>query len=364
MEDSEDDAGLVSLALKREALPFELLRVDTRDGFSNGIIDFKPDVILSDHSLPQFNSIDAFKLYQETGINIPFILVTGTVSEEFAVNVIKKGVDDYILKSNLSRLPSAISSAIGKRRAESEKIEAYHKLEVQNAELQKVNKELDNFVYSVSHNLRAPLLSVLGLINLLNAEGQPSSVAQNFINMMERTILQLDRTLKDILQYSHNVHNELSDEAVDFDRIIENCFDHFLHLPHLSRITRQVEVSNEVKFRSDSQRIGILFRNLISNSLNYWDEKKEKPWIKVQVLVDTKQGTIVVADNGVGIDSELIPSVFNMFYRANEKSNGAGLGLYIVKEIVTKLNGKIILESKLNEGTKVSIVIPNIDNDS
>ena len=103
LEDSEDDAGLVSLALERDDIPFEFKRVETKKDYVHSIDNFQPDVILSDHSLPQFNSIDALKIYNEKELEIPFILVTGSVSEEFAVNIIKQGADDYIRLSLRSK---------------------------------------------------------------------------------------------------------------------------------------------------------------------------------------------------------------------------------------------------------------------
>src|ERR1041385_1148659 len=104
LEDLEDDAGLLDRALTKEKIAFTRMRVDTREEFIDALHSFGPDLILSDHALPQFNSIEALKIVQETNLEIPFIIVTGSVSEEFAVNCIKKGVDDYVLKSNLSRL--------------------------------------------------------------------------------------------------------------------------------------------------------------------------------------------------------------------------------------------------------------------
>lgn len=363
LEDSEDDAGLVSLALKRDGISFELLRVESKDEFIQTLNQYKPNVILSDHALPQFNSIEAFKVYKEKGIGVPFILVTGTVSEEFAVNVLKQGVDDYILKSNLSRLSSSILSAMGKRKAENEKLEAHQKLEIQNEALQKINKELDNFVYSVSHNLRSPLLSVLGLIDILSKDTHPGPDAIPIIQMMKNSVLQLDKTLQDIIEYSHNTHNEITKEKIDWKKIIADVFDHFNHYNQFHKIQRSIDLKEEVPTISDSRRISILLRNIISNAINYSDEKREKPLINLSVSVVKNHATITVEDNGVGIDPDSISNVFNMFYRASTKSVGAGLGLYVAKEVITKLNGIIEIHSELSKGTKVVMTIPNYSNE-
>jgi PAS domain S-box-containing protein len=121
LEDVQSDAELVERTLKRSGIDFEKVLVDTRDEFTHALKDFEPDVILSDHSLPEFNSLEALKLLKETGRDIPFILITATVSEEFAVNVMKEGASDYVLKDRLQRLPSAIINALGKFQSDADR---------------------------------------------------------------------------------------------------------------------------------------------------------------------------------------------------------------------------------------------------
>src|SRR5690606_839837 len=115
LEDMEEDVWLVERVLKKDGLKFRILTVDSEAEFTGALESFKPQVILSDHSLPQFNSTEALKISRKKTPDTPFILVTGTVSEEFAVNSLKQGADDYVLKSNLNRLPSAIKTAIKQR---------------------------------------------------------------------------------------------------------------------------------------------------------------------------------------------------------------------------------------------------------
>src|SRR5258708_296884 len=118
LEDVEEDTLLIERVLRKGGMNFTTKRVDTRDEFSDAIAAFQPDVVLSDHSMPQFNSLEALKIFKERTMMVPFILVTGAVSEEFAVNCLQEGADDYILKSNLTRLPVAIMNAINKKKAE------------------------------------------------------------------------------------------------------------------------------------------------------------------------------------------------------------------------------------------------------
>lgn len=101
LEDTWEDVYLIEYALKKEKFSFESFVVDTEEGFTEGIKTFNPDIVLSDHSLSQFNSVEALKLSKKLCPQVPFILVTGTVSEDFAVTILKKGAQDYILKGNL-----------------------------------------------------------------------------------------------------------------------------------------------------------------------------------------------------------------------------------------------------------------------
>lgn len=359
LEDLEDDVGLVQRALAKGNLKFETKRVDTHDEFVDAIRNFKPEVILSDHSLPQFNSIEALKICRRVGLPVPFILVTGTVSEEFAVSCLKQGADDYVLKSNLTRLPSAIENALKQRDLREQRRKADQELRTQNEELVKINRELDSFVYSVSHNLRAPLMSVLGLLNLVKKEDlQKDNRFSSYFNMMDHSIKKLDETLKEILDYSKNARNELLIDQVDLNALIEDAFGRLQYMEGNDMIKRHVSVTEQAPLYSDTARILVILNNLISNAIKYRDENKS---CTLTLMADVQQthATLVIEDNGIGIASELQPKIFNMFFRATERSQGAGLGLYIVKETVEKLGGTVELQSTLGEGSKFTIRITN-----
>jgi DNA-binding NtrC family response regulator len=199
LEDLEEDAGLVDRILKKADISFVRTRVDAEPEFIEALDNFKPDIILSDHSLPQFNSIEALRICGEKKIDIPFILVTGAVSEEFAVSCLKMGAVDYVLKTNLSRLPQAVVYALQQHQAEKDRLVQADILRKQNEELTKINKELDAFVYRVSHDLRSPLSSILGLTGLSRAEGYTNEEsARRYFEMIEVNVLRLDETLPQI----------------------------------------------------------------------------------------------------------------------------------------------------------------------
>lgn len=360
LEDQEDDAGLVDRALKRERMHFIRLRVDTKEEFTHAIENFKPDIILSDHSLPHFNSIEALKICQAKKLNIPFILVTGAVSEEFAVNCLKRGADDYVLKSNLSRLPLAIRYALRQHRFENNRQVQEELLRKQNDELTKINKELDLFVYSVSHDLRSPLSSILGLVNVARMEAMKSyEVFENYLDMIEHSVMKLDLTLREILDYSRNARGELITTETNLAQLINDAFEQLAHVNGCDQIKRQINIQGHTAFYSDSYRLSVILSNLISNAIKYRDEYKKPPLITISATITPAHCTLIISDNGIGIHPKYLGSVFKMFYRASDRSQGAGLGLYIVKEMVEKLEGKIMIESTPGHGTTISLSIPN-----
>ncbi len=359
LEDLEEDFFLITRALKKAGMDFVAKRVDTKEQFSNALDAFGADVILCDHSLPQLNSNEALRIFHQRELRIPFILVTGAVSEEFAVSSLKHGADDYVLKSNLARLPNVIENALKAKEAERQKIEAAQALARQNEALKKINKELDSFVYSVSHNLRAPLMSVLGLLDLAKNEDN-AIVIHQYHEMMKSSVCKLDDTLREILEYARNARQGLVIDRIDFQKAINDNFERMQFMPGYERIRKEIFIDGNSQFYSDQYRLSLILNNLISNGIKYSDPAKENPFIHIRIHVDPHKASLSFSDNGIGIDNEYIQKVFNMFFRATEEKEGAGLGLYIVKEAVEKLCGTIRLESQLGKGTVFNIDLPNM----
>src|SRR5574337_237213 len=192
LEDNPVDVELIQRELKKSGITSIFHVSDTREQFIQGLYKFRPGVILSDHALPQFNSLDALRIAKEFDTSIPFLLVTGAVSEEFAVTVIKEGADDYILKNHLMRLPSAIGNAIKKKAAEKERGEMLERLLF-------TNNELNTFIYKATHDLRGPLTSIMGLVNLAGrAENQPN--VATFIKMIAESTAKLDEILISLIE--------------------------------------------------------------------------------------------------------------------------------------------------------------------
>ena len=240
----------------------------------------------------------------------------------------------------------------------SEAKEAERILTRKNLELQKTNSELDNFVYSTSHELRAPLMSVLGLISLLETEADKRE--QNlYLNLMKGSIQKLDNIIHDIIDYSRNARFDVIISPVDFHFILEKTTNNLQFIQGFEKIEVRKKIKGEVPFYSDRRRVEIVVNNLISNGLKFYNPVIEKPFVDVLVQVNENHALIRVEDNGRGIPKNHLPRIFDMFFRGHEQSTGGGLGLYILKEIVEKLNGHIHIESTEGLGSVFTIKLPN-----
>jgi signal transduction histidine kinase len=232
-----------------------------------------------------------------------------------------------------------------------------------NEELKKSNKELDGFVYSVSHDLRAPLSSMLGVIGLCEM-GNPDAFMEKNISLLKSSIQKLDGFIMDILDYSRNSRLEINRQEIHFNDLLTDISDNlkFMGTGDQRKVDIRVTVRNGVAFHSDQSRLSIILNNLISNSIRYQNPEVSDPFVEIRVEVSETAANILVRDNGIGIGKENQEKVFNMFYRVSNKSIGSGLGLYIVKETVEKLNGVIKLSSEPGKGTDFIIRLPNLAN--
>ncbi|NOS93612.1 MAG: HAMP domain-containing histidine kinase [Cyclobacteriaceae bacterium] len=232
-------------------------------------------------------------------------------------------------------------------------------LKGRNLELKKLNRELDSFIYSTAHDLRSPLTSLLGLLNIMKYENQQDSIKPH-LEMMENSIYRMEDFIEQIVGYSKNKRLALQPSQIEFNSLLSEVFDSHQFLPGASHIKHIIDIKQETPFYSDRGRMLILFNNLISNAIRYADFLKPNPFIRIEICVDDSEVTISFSDNGIGIGSEHIDKVFQMFYRANATSKGSGLGLFIFKETITKLGGQVAVSSTLSEGTHFDIQIPNL----
>jgi signal transduction histidine kinase len=235
------------------------------------------------------------------------------------------------------------------------------KLEQQYKELEKTNIELDRFVYSTSHDLRAPLKSMLGLIKLTKADAEPGNrELHKRLDMLNKSVTRLDDFIEEILDYSRNARLEVAKDEINFEELIQEIRANHKFMEEAKGLNLQVKIQQQGKFVSDKRRLKVVLNNLISNAIKYSDVSKEKSFVKIFVECRGENAIATVEDNGIGIAEKDKVKIFEMFYRASTLSSGSGLGLYIVKETIEKLGGAIYLESELNKGTKFTVTIPNL----
>ena len=230
---------------------------------------------------------------------------------------------------------------------------------LKNEELLKINEELDRFVYSASHDLRAPISSLLGLIEVARLEKDPASI-QNLLDMQKRSLQKLDKFIFDIVSYSRNNRVDLEIGRIDFQELLDDTYDQLQYMEKIKQLKRITEIDEDIFFYSDQKRITVILNNLISNAIKYSVSSKSDAFIKTTIKKVERGVSIHVVDNGEGIDNEHIHRIYDMFYRASEQSVGSGIGLYIVKEVVQKLKGTIEVQSKKYQGSEFVVHLPDL----
>jgi PAS domain S-box-containing protein len=232
-------------------------------------------------------------------------------------------------------------------------------LKKQNEELIRINSELDRFVYSASHDLRAPLMSVKGLINMIKLDPEKQNTDQ-YLALIEKSVNKLDHFISDIIHYSRNARMDIMPKQIDFQELLQESIDSLRYMEGADTVKSIRNIVQEAPFCSDYSRLLMVFNNIISNAVQYRDTRKENSYLKIDILVDEKRAILRFSDNGIGIPEEYVDKIFKMFFRANADSKGSGLGLYIVKGVLEKLEGSVSVQSRLGEGTTFSFEIPNL----
>jgi signal transduction histidine kinase len=229
-------------------------------------------------------------------------------------------------------------------------------LEDERENLNKENKELDSFLSNTSHDLRTPIASILGLTYLGKLELEEEK-ARSFMIMIEERIKKLDLVIGDILSLSRSKKVDLKIEELEFGKLLDETIADIRFNKGVSAIQLEyIEGPNDT-FRSDYNQMKIILNNLMANAVKYHNLNQPNPYIRVSFKRTRNAVEIAVQDNGEGIAKENIPKIFDMFYRASPSTEGTGLGLYIVQEALTKINGLILVESELGKGSTFKILL-------
>jgi signal transduction histidine kinase/ligand-binding sensor domain-containing protein len=225
-------------------------------------------------------------------------------------------------------------------------------------QLGKTIKELDAFVYSASHDLVAPLKSVLGLVDLARLEN-PSEELSLYLGHIEISVEKLENVIQSMIQHSRNTRFEITHESVNIHDLIQECIADVKFMPGAESVTFQVDIPPHHIVHSDPRRLKIIFDNLISNAIKYRDPDKSTNMIQLGFESDDTSWKLGIRDNGIGIQNKHLGRLFEMFFRATNRSQGSGLGLYIVHETINRLHGEIEVDSEFGAWTRFVVTIPH-----
>lgn len=310
-------------------------------------------VILSDQKMPEQTGVEFFEEIRVKYPNPIRILITGYADIESVIGAINRGhVFRYIKKPWTDvDVQSAIDEA--------------HKfyvttnmLALKNEELQKAYDELDKFAYSATHDMRGPILSVLGIVDLMKTAESMDEVKE-MNEMMGNAMLKLDNYIQNLHDHYSIRRGELNITDIDFENVLVDMSDLYDITSKLKKVNFNKACVQSSKFRSDDISIKIIINNLLSNSFKYQKKDNEDKQVSLSINVESGVAKIVVEDNGVGIPEQNLKDVFTMFFRGSHEEIGSGFGLYNVKDALGKVNGKIEVESTVNEGTKFTVTIPS-----
>lgn len=228
----------------------------------------------------------------------------------------------------------------------------------QRALLEKSRNEMDRIIYSASHDLRSPISSVLGLLNLLSL-AHTDQERNEYMFMMQSSVMKLDLLVQNLGRLSKNSNESVKDEKIHFESMLDEIMTELSFHPNFQKIKLQKSLSEKQVFYSDFERIKLVLSNVLKNCLDYFDVNKSQNFADIELICTADKAAIKIFDNGIGISKSNINRVFDLFYRGSDRSKGTGLGLFESREIIVKLGGKIKLHSEYTVGTSIEIEIPN-----
>ncbi|MBL8027879.1 MAG: hybrid sensor histidine kinase/response regulator [Fibrobacteres bacterium] len=369
VEDSEDDAFLLERALLDGGFAARTLRVDTEKGMKDALAAASWDAIIADYSLPSFSGLRALSIIKELDMDLPFILVSGTIGEEIAVEAMKSGAHDYIMKSHLGRLAPAVKREMEQAESRNGRKKALQTISEMNARLIKANEELrsvdemkNNLLANVSHELRTPLVTIRGYNELIQtgSSGPVTPEQKKQLSISLRNIDRLMVMINNILEFSSLEINKetMSKDKMDLRQVLDEVWRIFIPRFKAKNIIHKFHTSTDPVFmKGDEAKLHMVFANLLDNA-----HKFTPPGGSVSMTMKEENGRIeiVVEDTGEGIPDSALRKVFDRFYQVDSSSTrkhgGVGIGLSISKSIIEKHGGVLAMQSHEGEGTVITVV--------
>jgi signal transduction histidine kinase len=358
LEDNPLDGELTLRELRNAGFNVSADVVTDAEEFTRRVCANQYHIVLADYSLPQWTGMDAMQVLRGQDLDIPLILVTGSLGEEKAVECLKQGATDYVLKDRISRLPSSVRRALEEKRLRQEHKDAERELAQKVEELARSNAELEQLAYVASHDLQEPLRMVSSYTQLLakRYQGRLDSDADKFIAYAVDGANRMQRLIQDLLTYSRVGKGQKEVVETSSEAALQNS---------LINLTQAIAESGAVITHDSLPPVVIsemqltqLFQNLVGNAIKY--HGPETPRIHIFSFTRNKELTFSVRDNGIGIAAQHFDRIFVMFQRlhARNEFSGTGIGLAISKKIVERYGGRISLESEPGKGSTFSFSLP------
>ncbi|WP_165823911.1 sensor histidine kinase [Pseudochryseolinea flava] len=227
-----------------------------------------------------------------------------------------------------------------------------------NEQINKLTAQIEKFLYSTSHDLRSPLTSILGLVNLMRMESLDDSF-EEYTAKIEASAMKLDGIIKNIMSFSKATYQRRKSQKIDLELLAHRVLNAHHSDANYKKIFFEVVANSQYPFYSDPERMEIILNNIISNAIHFYDPNKVRSFVRININVSAVDVLIEIIDNGLGIGHQHHNQIFSMFYKATLNSSGAGLGLYIVKESLEQLKGSVKMESELGFGSVFRVRVPN-----
>lgn len=358
IEDSLADAEIEIAELRRGGFDVAADVVETREQVRERLAINSYDVILADYSLPDFRGMDALDMVRERSLTTPLILVTGALNSETAVECVKQGAMDYVLKDHVARLPISVRRALEDVRLRHERARAQEQLANKIEELARSNCDLEQFAYVASHDLQEPLRMVAAYTQLLaeRYQGKLDSAADRYISYAVEGATRMQALLEDLLAFSRVGRNGVIPAPTDVNSAVTEV------LKNLDLALKQHSVTVTCNplptILADRFQVVQLFQNLLGNAIKF--RAKRNPCITVSAEQKGREWLFSVLDNGIGIAEEHKDLVFKIFQRLHTRTEyqGNGVGLAICKKIVEHNGGHIWVESELGHGSNFRFTFP------
>jgi signal transduction histidine kinase len=358
VEDNAIDAELVLHELRKESFDVSAVIVQDEAGFAEALLTHSPEVVLADYNLPNWKGMEALNVLRRQGLDIPMILVTGALGDVLAVECIKQGVTDYVLKDSLARLPEVIRRALQEKYERSMRQRAEKDLAKKVDELARSNADLEQFAYVASHDLQEPLRMVAAYTQLLSEryKGKLDENADKFIGYASEGALRMQVLIQDLLAFSRVGRASASYASVDCNLMMEELMKTLA--PAILESGAVITHAELPAVWADRTQMTQVLQNLIGNAIKF--RGKVPPEISVGAKKNGSDWLFSVRDNGIGIAPEFAENIFVVFQRLHTRSEypGNGIGLAICKKIVERNGGRIWVESQAGSGSTFKFTIP------